>query len=581
MRFGISFWASSGDSKGAPLNRTMRIRALILCVAALLIGCAGPATSGPNSPGPAETTAGPVRVRAAVLDAPSAFYRPSSGGFIGTRGISTIEMMANSGFSVVDNRLALRPQLAEAVPSIENGLWVIRPDGRAETTWRIRDGVAWHDGAPFTSADVLFGMTIRRDAELDLEQPASFSYVETIEAPDPRSVRVTWRQPYIEADGFFSTGNGLWPKHVLERPYREDKANLMAVPYWTTAFVGSGPFRLKEWAMGSHVILVANQAYVLGRPQIDEIEVRFFADSNVLFANLMGGGVDVALGKAITTEQGLEAQRSWNEGRVEIAASRAIRMRPQFLYPDPPIMLELSFRRALYHATNRQEIVDGLMGGLSFPADDFIISPNDPPIYDTVKDRIARYPYDPRRAAQLIEGLGYTRGADGLFRGPSGQSISIGIRTNTQDLNQRITLTVADHWRQIGIQGTPEVYTLQQGGDQEWRAKFPGVELIRSGYTPDDFHCKQQKTAATNWRGGNSGYCNREFDALLERYLVTIPLQQRVALYGDLIHHLSDQVVVMPILWDVEPIMIGKRLENITAGESNHAWNAHAWSVKR
>lgn len=553
--------------------------ALAILAVALVACGAVPAASPGGQPGGGSPAAGPVHVKAAVLDQPPGFYQGSGSAFVGTAGIATIEMLVNSGLTVDDNRDAQVPRLAETVPSVENGLWVLTPDGKATTTWTIRPGATWHDGTPFTPEDVLFSLRVRMDPELDFAPSIAYSYVERTDALDPRTVRISWKQPYINADSFLSSG--FFPKHLLEPTYQQDKPALRALPFWTTDFVGTGPFKLKEWMAGSHVTLVANHAYVLGKPQIDEMDIKFFGDTSVLFANMLGGGAEVALGKAITTEQGLVARKEWRDGRVDIAAAAAIRMRPQFLYPDPPIMLQLPFRRALYHATDRQTLVDALMGGLSFAADDFIISPNDAPYFEPAKARVTRYPYDPRRAQELVQGLGYIRGPDGLMRDASGHGIAIGIRTNMVDLNQKITLAVADQWKQAGIEGAPEYYTLAQGGDLEWRGKFPGVELLRSGYTPDGFHCRQQKTPATNWRGGNSGYCDPAFDTLVERYETTVPLTQRMVIFSDIVQHMSEQVVVIPILWDVEPIMIGNRLQGIGATRGNHAWNAHEWRVKQ
>ena len=58
------------------------------------------------------------------------------------------------------------PVLAEAIPSFENGLWKVFPDGQMETTWKIREGARWHDGTPFTSGDVLFTSKLEQDKEL-------------------------------------------------------------------------------------------------------------------------------------------------------------------------------------------------------------------------------------------------------------------------------------------------------------------------------------------------------------------------------------------------------------------------------
>src|SRR5206468_3816377 len=84
------------------------------------------------------------------------------------------------------------------------------------------------------------------------------------------TVTVTWKQPYIDADALFGA-RGVYlplPRHLLEGAYRADKASLLDLPYWTQEFVGTGPYRLREWTTGVGVRLEANAAFVLGRPRI-------------------------------------------------------------------------------------------------------------------------------------------------------------------------------------------------------------------------------------------------------------------------------------------------------------------------
>src|SRR4030095_4677521 len=180
------------------------------------------------------------------------------------------------------------PQLAEAVPTTENGLWRVLPDGRMETPWTLLPGATWHDGTPFTSDDLLFTATVVRDRELVIFRDRSFPFIEGIEAPDPLTITVRWSKPYIQADRMFSDDVAVpLPKQLLERAYTEDKANLVNLPYWTTEYVGTGPCKVKEWERASYILLQANDNYLLGRPKIDEIEVRIMPDANTIVAGLL------------------------------------------------------------------------------------------------------------------------------------------------------------------------------------------------------------------------------------------------------------------------------------------------------
>src|SRR5207244_1933657 len=131
-------------------------------------------------------------------------------------GIDALQELVHAGLAVTDDAGTLRPRLAEAVPSLENGLWQLLPDSRMTTTWKIKPGAVWQDGAPFTSADLAFTLTVMRDPEIPVFAEKAFDWIERVETPDPATVRLTWSQPYIEADTLFTYALGLpMPKHLL------------------------------------------------------------------------------------------------------------------------------------------------------------------------------------------------------------------------------------------------------------------------------------------------------------------------------------------------------------------------------
>jgi peptide/nickel transport system substrate-binding protein len=500
--------------------------------------------------------------------------------------------MVHAGLSLVDDRGSLRPQLAEAVPSLENGLWVLFPDGRMQTTWRIRSGARWHDGALFTSEDLAFTARVSQDREVAIFGSIAFGSVEAIEAPDPFTVVVTWKQPYIDAGALFSRRLAMpMAKHLLERAFSDDKASFVELPYWSTEFVGAGPFRVRELVRGSHLLVSANEQYVLGRPKIDDVEVRYILDLNAMIASVLAGSLDVTLGKTITLEQGLQVRDQWKEGRLDIAPANAIQIYPQFLNPSPPVVANVQFRRALVHAVDRQQLVDTLLAGMTSVAHGWL-SPVDPPEYHkAIEASLVRYPYDPRRAAQLIEELGYGRAADGMVQDAGGQRLVVELRTTTDnDVQIHSQLAVADHWQRVGVGVEPITVPPQRAQDLPYRATFPAFEILRGQSdlrTLTTIHSRAARLPENNFRGvGGTNYpryLNPEFDALIERYFSTIPLGPRLELAGQILHHMTDQLVIMTMLWDLEPSLISNRLANVAARQkdSSNAWNAHLWDVIR
>jgi peptide/nickel transport system substrate-binding protein len=500
-------------------------------------------------------------------------------------GTDALEDLVHAGLSVVDNRGALQPRLAEDVPSVENGLWRVLPDGRMETTWRIKPNVRWQDGTPFTAEDLVFTGRVLADRELPVFRNPAYDHVENIEAVDASTVRVTWVRPFIEADSMFSR-TFAWPvpKHILEQPYLESKSTLAEHPYWNREYVGAGPFKLREWIKGSHLLLDANDGYVLGRPKIDVLEVRFFLEPTPVMANVMANVVEVTLGRGLSTDQALTLREQWREGRVEISSANEIHLWPQFLNPSPAVIGNVQFRRALLHAIDRQQLADTLEAGLSTVAHAWV-RPGDQE-YPELQGSIVRYDYDPRRAAQLIEGVGYQRGGDGIFRDAAGQRLSVEIRTTETNDKPKIMFPVADAWQQVGVAAEPTIVPRQRAADREYRATYPAFELVRGGSdlrSFDNLRSTEVRLPENNYTGSNyPRYANAEFDSLIDRYLTTIARTDRMQVAGQILHHMTDQVIALGLYFDTEPTAIANRLVNVNARnqQSTQAWNAHEWDVK-
>src|SRR5687767_11452307 len=157
-----------------------RLGALTLLLA-LLTACAAPAP--PPSAGSEGTprASGPKRITAAVRADP-----PTLNSELNTiiPGATALERLVSSALGTDDDEGNLRPQLGEAIPSVENGLWVLRPDGRMQTTSKIRPGARWHDGTPVTADDLVFTVTIGKDRELAVLGHAGLANVDSVEARD-------------------------------------------------------------------------------------------------------------------------------------------------------------------------------------------------------------------------------------------------------------------------------------------------------------------------------------------------------------------------------------------------------------
>jgi peptide/nickel transport system substrate-binding protein len=565
-------------------------RVLCLSLVITVVACAAPPqgddrTGGTSQP---ERSASPKRIVAAMRAAPASLSQTRTNRSVGSvPGLDAVEELVHAGLAHTNEQGVLMPQLAEAVPTLENGLWQVLPDGRMVTTWKLKPGVHWHDGAPLTSADLLFTAMVEQDKELGIPLYPAYESIDAITAPDPATVTVTWKQPYIEADALFTYRVGLpMPKHLLEGTYTQDKAAFVSVPYWSQEFVGAGPFKMREWVPDSHLVLRRFDDYVLGRPLLDEIEVKFIPDPVTLLANVLAG-VEMTLGRTVSLEQALEVRDQWREGSILLRGQSWTPINAQFVNTSPPIITDVRFRRAMLHAIDRQQLVETIMAGQSSVAHSFV-NP-DTPLYDRIEGSIVRYPYDQRRAMQMIEQLGYARGPDGFFVDASGQKLTVPISTTVQNAMQpKATAAVADFWQAAGVMVEQIMIPIQRGQDREYRAQYPGFELIETGNTigPNDVRRYHSTSAALpenrfTANGNNPRYMNPEFDALIERYVTTIPMPERMQVLGGIVQHISENLTHMGLFYGVSATLANKRLKNATArGPSfTQAWNAHEWDV--
>ena len=567
-----------------------RLGAIALIVM-LAVGCAGPRIADPS--GTAEgsgvrTEQSFKRITAAIRGSPVSMAQERAGRGNTVRGLDGLQEVVHAGFSYLKADGNRAPQLAEAVPTIENGLWRLFPDGRMETTWTIKPTARWQDGTPITTDDLLFTAAVEQDKELEQVPYPEYDLIESISTPDARTFTITWKRPYIEADAVFSyRAAGLpMPKHLLEKAFNEDKGTFLALPYWNEQFVGAGAFRVREWVRDSHTVLRVHDDYVLGRPKIDEIEVKFIPDNNTLLANVLAG-LDLTLGKTISLDMALQARDQWQGGRMEAMPQNWTPLNPQFINPDPPVVGNVRFRRALLQALDRQQLAEFVFSGHGSVAHSYI----DPtaPLYHLVEPSIVKYEHDPRRAAQAIEALGYVKRQDGFYYDPAGQKLAVSIQAPVQnDIHLKTTAPVADMWQQLGVAVDQVPVPVQRMTDREYRATFPAFEIVerRNSLTVSEIwrlHSSQTPLPENAFRApGTTRYRHVELDAWLERYAATIPVTERMQALAGLVRHQTENLTHLPIFYGADPTLISNRLINVTArGDAfTQAWNIQEWDVK-
>lgn len=340
---------------------------------------------------------------------------------------SDINGLVYNGLVRYNKNLELEGELAET--------WDISADNLT-ITFHLRKDVCWHDGTPFTSADVLFTYQLYVDPKTPTAYAESYRQVSKAEAPDALTFKVTYDKPYAPALG--SWGVSILPRHLLEGQ-NITKSPLSRQP------IGTGPYKFIEWKSGEKLVLEANEDYFEGRPYIKRVLYRIIPDLSTQFLELQSGGLDFM---GLTPIQ-YQTQTQTPSFEQKFNKYRYLAFGYTYLGYNlkRPMFQDKRVRQALTCAIDKQEIIDGVLLGLGqvatgpYKPDTWVYNPN-----------VQRYGYDPTRAKELLAETGWkdTNG-DGILD-KNGEALSFTIVTNQgNDLRVKSGEIIQRRFREVGV----------------------------------------------------------------------------------------------------------------------------------
>ncbi|MBM6582874.1 ABC transporter substrate-binding protein [Microvirga sp. BT689] len=292
------------------------------------------------------------------------------------------------GLVRIDRTGKVQPLLAKS--------WEVAPDGLTYT-FRLQEGVKFHDGTTFDSADVKFAFDRARDPKSTNAQKQIFAPIASIETPDPATVVIKLK----ETSGNFLYYLG-WGDAVIVAP--ETAANNAANP------VGTGPFKFKSWTRGDRVELTKNPDYwQKDKVKLESVTFRFISDAQAQVAALKAGDVD-AFPNLGAPELFAEFQK---DARFKAVAGNTEGETVAGMNNAKKPFDDVRVRRALMHAVDRKALVEGAYSGLGKPIGSFF-SPNNPAFVDTTNV----IPYDVEKAKALLKEAGYGNGLSITIKSP-------------------------------------------------------------------------------------------------------------------------------------------------------------------
>ena len=469
---------------------------------------------------------------------------------------SEINGMVYSGLVRYDGELKVVGELAES--------WEISADNLT-ITFHLRKGVKWHDGAPFTAADVLFTYQLYIDPETPTAYAESYLQVEKAEAPDAYTFRVSYAEPYAPA--LMSWGFSVLPKHLLDGKKITESA-LARHP------VGTGPYRFVEWQGGEKIVLEANRDYFEGSPFIRRFVFRIIPDTSTQFLELQTGGLDFMSLSPLQYDRQTDTlafKRLFNKYRYLAFGYTYLGYNL-----NRPMFQDRRVRQALTYAIDKQEIIDGVLLGYGQAA----TGPYKPDAWVYNSD-VPKYAYNPEKARELLAEAGWADSdGDGILD-KQGAAFSFTIVTNQgNDLRSKAGEIIQRRFREIGIDVQLRII--------EWATflkefinpgNFDATILGWSGGPePDQFeiwHSSKTGPRQLNF----IGYKNPEVDMLLEKGRRIFDQQERKKVYDRFQQILAeDQPYTFLFVGEALPA-VASRFHGIEPTAAGIRYNFNDWYV--
>ena len=441
--------------------------------------------------------------------------------------------------------------------------WEVSGDG-LQITFKLRRGVKWQDGYPFTAKDVLFGFQTITNPNTPTAYAEDFRQVKKAEALDDYTFRVTYEKPFAPA--LTSWGNlVVLPKHLLEGKDIA-KSELGRKP------IGTGPYRFREWISRDRVVLEANPDYFEGRAYLDRYVIRVIPDLATMFLELKAGGLDLmGLTPIQYSRQTDDRFFQQNFRKYRYLANAYTYLGYNLLEPK---FKDQRVRQAISYAIDKEEIVKVVLLGLGAPA----TGPYKPGLW-FYNPGVKKYPYDPAKALALLKEAGWEdRDGDGILD-KDGRPFEFTVITNEGNpVRQRTAVVIQERLKKIGIRMKIRVIEWSAFINEFIDKKDFEATILgwTTGFEPDQFDI---------WHSSKTGkkelnfisFKNREVDELLEKGRRTFDQEKRRAIYFRLQEILAEeQPYTFLYVPEALPI-VHSRVYGIEPSPLGISYNFHRW----
>ena len=479
----------------------------------------------------------------------------------------------------VDVQGNLIPVLAAEVPTLENG--GVTSDGKS-VTYKLKKGVVWSDGTPFTAEDVKFTWQYVSDAATAATTVANYGLIADIQAEGDTTVTITFKDPAPAWYSPFSTGFGgqILPKHILQ--------DVVGVKARDAAFnlkpIGTGPYVVREFRPGDVITYDINESYrEADKPYFKQVEFKGGGDAKAAAtAALQTGETDWAWNLQVEKTI-LESMANGATGVLLSNPGTGVeRILLNFADPNTevngarsepstqhPFLTDKAVRQALALATDRDTIATQLYGPTGTATANLLVAP------EKFASKNTTYAFDTAQAAKLLDDADWT----GNPRSKNGVQIKLLYQTTINPLRQKTQEVVKQGWEQIGCPTELKsvdagVFFSSDAGNPDTVAHFyADAEMGTDGPSnpyPIDFMTRWKSSnpdvdipqKKNSWAGRNyNRWVNADYNRLWEQARVELDPATQVELFTGMNELVVNEVVAIALVARADVVAANTKLK--------------------
>lgn len=485
--------------------------------------------------------------------------------------LSLVDGATRRPMTLYDQDWTLACALCVTLPTLENGLArrELLPDGSEglAITYQIHPQATWGDGTPVSVEDVVFTWEVGRHPQSGVVGGEGFQRILSIEVIDAKTVTLHVDRVVFDYNAF---GSELLPAHV-ERPiFEADPAGWRT----RTAFDSDpanpglffGPYRIAAVTPGSEIVLEPNPTWYGAKPAFERVRFITVSSTATLEANLLSGALDMIAGElGLQIDQALAFERR-HGGDYQILYQAGLFYEHLDVNLTQGAVQDRRVRQALLFALDRETMNERLFGGRQ-PVATSPLSPLD----QNLAEDLPAYPYDPARAAALLEEAGWMPGPDGIRLDAGGRRLTLSMTTTAGDRTRELVQQLLQaQWKAVGIEVRID--------NQPARVLFGGTlterrygDLALFGWiaAPSStlrtiLHSTQIPAAENGWLGQNySGYANPEMDRLIDTIERELDAGKRKALWAEAQALYMTDLPALPLYWRANSYVLPPWLKGV------------------